>query len=864
MTKSFKLSLLFISSLFSNSILFAQEKDLVKYVNPLMGTFSKPDLSNGNTYPAISTPWGMNMWTPQTGKNGDGWQYRYSEEKIRGFKQTHQPSPWMNDYGVFSLMPISGKLKFKEEERQSWFSHKSEISKPDYYSVYLADYNITTEITPTERAAIFKFTFGTKADSYVVLDAFNKGSHVKIIPSENKIIGYNKYYRRGKLENFANYFVITFDTPFSEMKTWQKEELLGQLETTGEHSGAVVGFNITKKNQIVTAKVASSFISLEQAELNLKREVGNKTFTEVQKETHQLWNDILGKALVEGGTDEQTRTFYSCLYRTALFPNKLYEKDATGKIVHYSPYNGKIENGYMFGGTGFWDTFRALYPLINLLNPKISSEMQQGLANDYREGGFLPEWSSPGFSDIMIGNNSASVVADAFIKKIPDQDTEILWNALENGANKEGPMSAVGRFGVDYYNKIGYVPYDVNINENAARTLEYAYDDFSIYQFIKDKNINKSIKLKYAQRALNYKNVFDKSTNLMRGRNFDGTFQSPFNPLKWGDAFTEGNAWHYTWSVFHDINGLQNLMGGKKVFAKMLDSVFSMAPDFDDSYYGGTIHEIREMQIANMGQYAHGNQPIQHMIYLYNYAEQSYKAQYWLRETMNRMYQPTPDGYCGDEDNGQTSAWYVFSAMGFYPVCPATPEYVIGAPLFKKITLTFENGKKFVINAPKNSAENKYISSQKFNGKNYSKTFLNHFEMLKGGTLDFEMGVKPNENRKYSDSDLPYSFSKNEPIYKELNQKTTTSDRSMFKNQIINETKGDLSLMLIDNHSVFTNAYKQRFVDMYFLQYPKLIHKYNKNSLKKVTFVIDKNYKGVAETDNGIITFNPEWFAKNP
>lgn len=848
----------------SNANFLAQKIDLVQYVNPLMGTFSKPDLSNGNTYPAISTPWAMNMWTPQTGKNGDGWQYTYTAEKIRGFKQTHQPSPWMNDYGVFSLMPISGKLKFKEEERQSWFTHKSEFARPDYYSVYLADYNITTEITPTERAAIFKFTFGNIDQSYLILDAFTKGSHVKIIPSENKIIGYSKYYRRGKLTNFANYFVVTFDTPFSEMKTWQKEELLKDLETTGEHSGAVVGFAIKKKNQVVTAKVASSFISFEQAELNLKREVGSKTFSQVQTETRDLWNNVLGKAVVEGGTEDQKKTFYSCLYRTALFPNKLYEIDAAGKAVHYSPYNGKILPGLMYGGTGFWDTFRALYPLLNLLYPEISSEMQQGLANAYKEGGFLPEWSSPGFADIMIGNNSASVVADAFIKKIPNQDTEILWKALENGANNEGPMSAVGRFGADFYNKLGYVPYDVGINENAARTLEYAYDDFSIYQFIKDKNIDANIKKKYAQRALNYRNVFDKSTNLMRGKNFDGNFQSPFNPLKWGDAFTEGNSWHYTWSVFHDVSGLQDLMGGKKAFAKMLDSVFAMAPEFDDSYYGGTIHEIREMQIANMGQYAHGNQPIQHMIYLYNYAEESYKAQYWLRETMNRMYQPTPDGYCGDEDNGQTSAWYVFSAMGFYPVCPATPEYVIGAPLFKKVTLSLQDGKKFVINAPENSAENKYIQSQKFNDKNYTKTYLNHFEILKGGTLEFLMSNAPDTKRKYEASDLPYSFSRDEPIYKSLSEKTSTKDRGQFKHQVFTVKRGDLSLFFVDKDQLFTPDYQQKFIDLYFLQYPKLLKKYNDDVTKKVTFIIDKNYKGVAEADNGIIKFNPEWFAKNP
>jgi Glycosyl hydrolase family 92/Peptidase of plants and bacteria len=520
--------------------------------------------------------------------------------------------------------------------------------------------------------------------------------------------------------------------------------------------------------------------------------------------------------------------------------------------------------GYMYGGTGFWDTFRALYPLLNLLYPDINSEMQQGLVNDYLEGGFLPEWSSPGYADIMIGNNSASVVADAFVKGVRGQDMTILLKALQNGSENEGPMGAVGRLGVKYYNALGYVPYNVGIDENAARTLEYAYDDFAIYQFSKDLSISSDLKRKYAQRCLNYRNVFDKSSNLMRGKNFDGTFQSPFIPLKWGDAFTEGNSWHYTWSVFHDIEGLVNLMGGKKQFATMLDSVFLQPPTFDDTYYGGTIHEIREMQIANMGQYAHGNQPIQHMIYLYNYAGQSYKTQYWVRETMNKLYQPTPDGYCGDEDNGQTSAWYVFSALGFYPVCPATPEYVLGTPLFKKITLTLRDNKKFIINAPNNNADNRYISTQKLNGKNFSKTYLQHFDMLKGGTLEFNMSAKPNEARVTANSDLPYSFSKDEPIYQQIDKTIPLVDRTIFSKQIETIKRGDLSLIFIDTDTSFTDAYKQKFIDLYFMQYPKLSTKYNDKVPKEIIFVIDKKYKGVAATEHGVIRFNPEWFQKNP
>jgi predicted alpha-1,2-mannosidase len=734
--------------------------DPVEWVNTLMGTQSKPELSNGNTYPAVGVPWGMNIWTPQTGKMGNGWAYQYEADKIRGFKQTHQPSPWMNDYGVFAIMPVTGKLKFAEDDRASWFSHKSEVAKPYYYSVYLADANVTTEMTPTERAAQFRFTFPKTDSAFVVVDALNKGSYIKIFPAERKIIGYTTKYARGPLPaNFKNYFVILFDKDFSLAKTWSGKELNHkELELQSDHTGAVIGFK-TKVGEQVNAKVASSFISFEQAELNLKRELASDNFETTKSKAKALWNKNLSKISVEGGTIDQVRTFYSSLYRTLFFPNKLYEIDASNKIVHWSPYNGKILPGYMFAGTGFWDTFRALYPFLNLVYPEINKEMQEGLINDYKEGGFLPEWSSPGYADIMIGNNSASVVADAYIKGLRGYDIETLWQAVKHGANNEGPMTAVGRKGVAYYNDLGYVPYDVKINENAARTLEYAYDDFAIYQLGKALGKPESEIGIYAKRAMNYKNLFDPSSGLMRGKNKDGSFQSPFSPFKWGDAFTEGNSWHYSWSVFQDVAGLAKLMGGNEKFVNKLDSVFILPPIFDDTYYGGVIHEIREMQIANMGQYAHGNQPIQHMIYLYNYAGAPWKAQYWVRETMNRMYAATPDGYCGDEDNGQTSAWYVFSAMGFYPVTPAVNEYVIGAPLFKKVTLTLANGKTVVINAQNNSVSNKYIKELKVNGQVYDKNYLNHLDLQKGAILDFNMSATPNKTRGIKESSFPYSFS---------------------------------------------------------------------------------------------------------
>jgi len=733
--------------------------NLVDYINPLMGTDSKIDLSNGNTYPAIALPWGMNTWTPQTGKMGDGWQYTYDADKIRGFKQTHQPSPWMNDYGQFVIMPVTGHMKFDQDERASWFSHKSEIAHPYYYSVYLADADVTTEITPTERAAQFRFTFPKSDSSFIVVDAFNKASYIKILPKEGKIIGFSTKYSRGKMSNFKDYFVIYIDKPFTVAETWHgKTVAKDSLEISSTHSGAVIGFK-TEKGEKVNLRVASSFISFDQAELNLKRELGSDNFDVTCQKAKAVWNKTLNRVNVEGGSIDQVRTFYSCMYRMLFFPNKLYEINAQNQIVHYSPYNGKIMPGYLFGGTGFWDTFRALYPFLNLAYPHIVKEMQEGLINDYKEGGWLPEWSSPGYADIMVGNNSASVVAEAYLKGLRGYDINTLYDALIHGANNEGPISAVGRYGVKYYNELGYVPYDVKIDENAARTLEYAYDDYAIYELGKALGKPKEEIEVYRKRSQNYRNLFDPQTGLMRGKNKNGSFETPFNPFKWGDAFTEGNSWHYTWGVFQDIQGLVDLMGGKQKFVAKLDSVFSLPPIFDSTYYGGVIHEIREMQIANMGQYAHGNQPIQHMIYLYGYAGEPWKTQYWARETMNRMYKATPDGYCGDEDNGQTSAWYVFSAMGFYPVTPASDQYVLGAPLIKKITLSLEDGKKVIINAPANSDKNKYISTMTFNGIPYDFNWLSHKALMQGAVINVGMSDTPNKSRGIKDKDFPFSLS---------------------------------------------------------------------------------------------------------
>ncbi|MEM1121525.1 MAG: GH92 family glycosyl hydrolase, partial [Bacteroidota bacterium] len=736
------------------------ENSPVYMVNPLMGTDSEFSLSNGNTYPAIATPWGMNFWTPMTSKMGDGWTYKYDENKIRGFKQTHQPSPWINDYAAFSLMPVSKGLKYKEEERPSWFSHKAETVLPHYYQVYLADYDVVAEFTPTERAAQFQFTFPESDSSFVLLDAFDMCSMVKIIPEERKIIGYCRNNHGGVPDNFHNYFVAVFDRDFSSTHTWGDDWQLMQNSTDseGKHVGAIIGFQ-TKKGEKIGVKVASSFISPAQAELNLQREIGNDTFEETKQKAFAAWDKELRRIKVEDDNQTAMRTFYSCLYRLLLFPRKFYEFDADNKIVHYSPYNGKIEEGYMFTDNGFWDTFRAVFPFFTLMYPELNAQIMQGLVNTYKESGWLPEWASPGHRDCMIGSNSASLIADAYVKGIRDFDAEVLYEAmLKNAAVADGrPVNSVGRAGVDFYNELGYVPYDVGINENAARSLEYAYADFSVAQMATLMGKKKDAKRFYEQ-ANNYKKLYDAESGWMRGKNQDGNFQSPFNPLKWGDAFTEGNSLHYTWSVFQDVQGLIDLMGGATAFADKLDAVFTMPPDFDDSYYGFTIHEIREMQIVNMGNYAHGNQPIQHMIYLYNYARQPWKTQQRVREVMDKLYAPTPDGYCGDEDNGQTSAWYVFSAMGLYPVTPATTQYVIGSPLFDKVTLELENGKTFTIKANNNRSDAVFIENATLNDSAYNQTWIDHQDIQKGGELQFEMSATASKKWGIEKESVPYSM----------------------------------------------------------------------------------------------------------
>ena len=749
------------------SFCMSAQRDYTQYVMPLMGTQSEFALSNGNLYPATALPWGMNHWSPQTAtKNDERWYYSYNSHYITGIRQTHQPSPWTGDYGVFSLFATVGEKKFREDDRKSWFSHKSETSLPHYYKVYLADYNVTAELTPTERSCVIRFTFPETTQANVVIDAFARASYIKVIPEENKVIGYSTerigYENQRVPSNFRNYFVIYFDKPIRDNSVWKEDTLINEKETEGRRSGAVITFS-TQRGETVQARISSSFISWEQAEQNLKAEVGGRSFDEVCAGSKAVWNSHLSRFSVENAQLNDLnniRTFYTCLYRILLFPREFHELDAQGNIIHYSPYNGKICSGRMYTDNGFWDTFRAVHPFFNLFYPTQSKYILEGLANTYKESGWLPEWAAPGHIDIMVGSNSTSVVASAYLNGVKDVDINTLWEGvMKNAFNAHPTIGSVGRAGAKEYGELGYVPNDIGIKESAARTLEYAYADYCIYKLARELNKDPKTIETFAKRSLNYRNLFYPKYNLMAGRNSKGEFRRDFNPFSWGGDFTEGNSWHYSWSVFHDPAGLATLMGGRKKFTAMLDSVFTLPPVFDESYYGQVIHEIREMQIMNFGQYAHGNQPIQHMTYLYDWAGEPWKTQYWTRQIMDRLYRPAPDGYCGDEDNGQTSAWYVFSALGFYPVCPVSGEYALGSPLFSQLVITMEDNRKLTLNAQENNSENIYINKIDWDNKEFNKNYFTLSQLRKGGNILFQMTNKPNYKRGTTKESFPYSFS---------------------------------------------------------------------------------------------------------
>ena len=754
--------LIFIAFLLTLLSVFSQaqtrQENLADFVNPLQGTDSKYEFSHGNTYPAITMPFGMTAWTPQTGKRGSGWIYTYAANAINGFKATHQPSPWIGDYGDFSVMPMVGDVQVDFKKRASIFTHEREKALPYYYSVDLDKFNVRAEITPTMRCSQMRFTFPQAEASYILIDAHKGGSFVKIIPEQKKIIGYSTSNRGGVPDNFACYFVVYFDKPFRAWGTFKGDKRQsGTLECKADQAAAYVQFS-TDKDETIHLKIATSFISFEQAERNLALEIGDKNFDQTRDAAQQVWNDHLNKIRIEGASKEQKITFYTAFYRALIFPRTWYEPDDNGQPYHFSPYDGKVHPDVMYADNGFWDTFRAVYPFFTLLFPDKDAEIIRGWINAYKEGGWFPKWTSPGYRDCMIGTHVESLIADAWMKGIRDFDVETAYQGMRKDGTEKSDFGGYGRVGLEYYLSLGYVPCD-KVREATARTLEFAYDDFCIARMAGELGKKEDQEL-FMNRAMNYRNVFDPSVGFMRGRRADGTWRPDFDPTEWGGPFTEGSAWHYTWSVMHDVHGLVQLMGGREKFIARLDEMFTTPPEFKVGSYGRVIHEMTEMVAGNMGQYAHGNEPVHHVLYLYDYVGQPYKTQKWVRRVMDTLYGPGPDGLCGDEDNGQMSAWYLFSALGFYPVCPGEPSYAIGSPLFKKAVLHLPNGKTFAIKASDNSRENIYVQSATLNGDKYDKPYITHQAILNGGELEFQMANSPNKKWAADPQHAPFSVSR--------------------------------------------------------------------------------------------------------
>ena len=741
----------------------ADNPPLFTLANPMQGTDSQHDFSHGNQYPCIALPFPMNAWAPYTQPQSESFYYQYQKNKIRGIRQTHQPSPWIGDYANFSFMPVSGKLVVNENARASTFSHDNEIAQPSYYKVHLDTWDTTAEVTPTLRGARFRFTYDKTGDSYVILDVF-KGTNcsIKIIPSQHKIIGIARNSRGGTPDNFGNYFVIKFDQSFSDYGVWSDSEIQHHItKLKGDHVGVFLKFNTgwkllhPFKHNIVTCKVASSYISPEQAELNLKTEIGKADFDTIRHRAENVWDDYLGRVQIEGGMDDQRRTFYTSLYHSILWPHRFYEMDARNKPVYFSPFDGQVHHGYLYTDTGYWDTFRSAHPLYNLLYPEISEQILQSIINVYEQGGRLPEWTSPGYRVCMIGDHAFSLLADAWMKGIRGFDAHKGVVAMVHDAND--PET---RDGVKYYNSIGYVPYsnvkgETNFVEAGSKTIEYSYDDFCaalLAQSIGDTDNAQT----FAKTAMNYTNVFDEKIGFMRGRRVNGQWDEPFYANEWGGPFTEGSSWQWTFNAMQDEPGFANLMGGWQAYADKLDALFAAPPTAMPGTYGKPIHEMTEMTALNMGQYAANNEPVNHLIYLYDYV-QPWKAQVRLRQAMNMLYDATPDGISGDDDTGQMSSWYVFSALGFYPVCPGDPIYFIGSPLFSKATLRLRDGKTFTITANHNMPQEYYVESAKLNGERFDKIYITHNQIMNGGELKFEMGSAPNYDWGVSANSRPPS-----------------------------------------------------------------------------------------------------------
>lgn len=712
----------------------------------------------GQTIPAVGRPHGMTQWTPQTRSTETKCiaPYYYNDTKFQGFRGTH----WLNgscvqDYGTFTVMPMTGELLVNPEMRGSTFLHKQEKSTPDYYAVQLDDEKVLAEITSSSRSAMMRFTFQSDNESFVVVEPNSDEGQgfVEIFPDKGEIVGFNPVHRiyqgSGQPAGFSGYFVLKFDKKPIQYGVWHGDTLKPagrSMAGSGkrEKIGAYLGFGDAR--QVITVRVGTSFTSIEGARRNLEAELSGQSFEGIQKATKRVWNDELNKVKVQGGAKDKV-LFYSALYRTKLSPRLFSDVDGSYPSFAGGTPLQKTDGFDYYCDFSMWDTFRAAMPLQTLLEPKQAGDMMQSLVKKAEQGGWMPIfpiWNH--YTAAMVGDHVMSVMADAYAKGVKNFDVTsgysfLRKNAFEINKDVKSYEAGKGRRALASYLKYGYVPLEDSVwqafhkREQVSRTLEYAYDDFCL-SVLADGLGHKEDAENLRKRALNYRNVIDPATGYARGRFANGDWVAQFNPFaKRVDFITEGSPAQYTWFVPHDINGLKNLMGGNKAFIAKLDTLFEQ------------------------GHYWHGNEPNHQIAYLYAYAGQPWKTQKWVRKIISEEYDAGVGGLSGNEDGGQMSAWLAFSMMGFYPVAPGTPNYVIGTPVFEKVVLDL-HGKKFEVIAKNVSLSAPYIQSATLNGKPFSRAWLSHEELINGGKLVLQMGDKPHAQWGAAPEDTPPSLTR--------------------------------------------------------------------------------------------------------
>jgi len=712
-------------------------KGLLRYVNTLQGTDSHYGLSKGNTLPLIARPFGMNHWSPQT-DDASGWFFSPRQHKLQGIRCTHQPSPWIGDYGHFTVMANTGPHQHLSPRRRAR-AYKGTFH-PHYFRADLLNDGTVIEMTPTERGAAFRFQFPS-AGGRVILEPVKGVSGIAIVDSRT-VTGWVTGNSGGVTEGFKHYFVARFDRDAVDISPFKGEEAVTQLED--ERIGFFAQFDGN-----VGLSVATSFISVEQAWTNFELEgLGTLPFDELVSKTEAIWEDTLASIEVESDDEVKLKTFYSCLFRTQLFPRMWHEPKVDGSLYHRSPYSGNVHDGPLYTDNGFWDTYRTIYPMFALIQPTRLAEILQGWVNAYKEGGWFPQWASPGYRACMVGTHIDAVIADGIARGVTDFDVETALEGMLKHADQVGdPSGAWGRIGIEDYKSLGYVSSDHH--ESVARSLDYAYDDWCISQVA--ASLGKASD-ELQKSVLSYTHLFDPAVGFMRAKNSDGTWVEPWNEFHWGNPYVEGGPWQASWAVQHDPAGLIRLMGGEKSFAEKLDRMLTTPPYFTTGAYGMEIHEMTEMAVAGFGQYAQSNQPVHHVLYLYNAAGRPWRAQKEVRRVMAELY--TPDDLPGDEDNGEMSAWYVLSALGIFPQTPGHASWTIGSPLFKKATVRLANGKHLVVTSPGN--DDVYVSKLSLNGQEIARLVLTHDELASGGSLAFEMSehadttVTPTKDRPYS------------------------------------------------------------------------------------------------------------------